>query len=92
MAEAEVWLVHYSTGEYDDFQSRVVGTFTTQIGAKRFAKKANDALREAGLHVEDKSRVHDYEWKQEVADKLGVWISYTGGRFHAAEEPMELQE
>jgi hypothetical protein len=85
------FIVEGRTGEWDDYQDWPVAIFTDRGRAARFAKRANDWLREHGLHA-DNAHISHYRERREAAGASPydpqLRVDYTGARYCTVSVPL----
>jgi hypothetical protein len=90
----QIYIVHFTTGEYSDRSDRVDGVFDSKEKADRYLKEMTAALNELGLNNGiggNESNIGNSELRnsEEVLMRFGR-IDYTGARYYI-EGPFDLQ-
>lgn len=77
-----VYLAHFVTGEYDDRFDEIVKIFSTHDKANTFVEQGNLSLKELGLHNTECKHDYEYRHSEEVKEKFGFSIDYTGAHYY----------
>jgi len=85
----KVWIVYYSTGEYEDREDGVLKIFGSEKKAQAFLDEQIANLNKWGLNRNgDSSRRHDPDWRLKKSEEFGCHIDYTGARVYMVEYPV----